>query len=143
MKIYLDNSAFNRPFDDQSQPKIRLEAMAVFFILELIEKKEIRLISSTVAEYENLKNPFAERKIWISAYFSKASFHQKLNFKIKERAKEIKKLGISPIDSLHLASAEAARVDYFISCDYDVCRRYKGDLKVMNPVDFVKFLKPE
>ncbi len=34
MKIYLDNSALNRPFDDQSQIKIKLESEAVLYILE-------------------------------------------------------------------------------------------------------------
>ncbi len=28
MKVYLDNCCFNRPFDDQSQLKIRLESEA-------------------------------------------------------------------------------------------------------------------
>ena len=55
--------------------------------------------------------------------------------------KEIEKLGISPIDCLHLASAEAANVDYFITCDYDLIRKYKGSLKVINPIDFIKIFK--
>lgn len=141
MKIYLDNSALNRPFDDQSDPKIRLETMATFFILELVENRKIKLVNSSVIEYENSKNPFFERKIWISAYLSRAAFYQKLNPKMKERAKEIRKLGIPPIDSLHLASAEAANVDYFITCDYDVIRKHKDKLKVVNPVDFIKIFK--
>jgi len=141
MKIYLDNSVLNRPFDDQSIPKIRLEITAIFFILALIETKQIKLVSSSVIEYENFKNPFPERKIWILAYLSKASIYQKLNLKIKERAKEITKLKITPIDSLHLSSAEVAKVDYFLTCDYNIIRKYKGNLKVMNPVDFIRLFK--
>ena len=34
MKIYLDVSCLNRPFDDQTQARIRLEAEAVLLILE-------------------------------------------------------------------------------------------------------------
>jgi len=141
MKVYFDNSVLNRPFDDQSIPQIRLETIAIFFILELIEKRKIKLINSSVIEYENSKNPFFERKIWISVYLSKATLFQKINSKIKERAKMIKKFKIPPIDCLHLASAEAAKVDYFITCDYDVIRRYKGDLKVINSIDFIKIFK--
>jgi len=143
MKIYLDNSVLNRPFDDQSIPQIRLETISVFFILELVEKGKIKLVNSSVIEYENSKSPFFERKIWISAYLFKATFYQKINSKIKERAKEIRELNISPIDCLHLASAETAQVDYFITCDYDVIRRYKGNLKVTNPIDFIKIFKSE
>ena len=34
MKIYLDNCCFNRPFDDQSQLRIRLESEAKLKIQE-------------------------------------------------------------------------------------------------------------
>lgn len=141
MKIYLDNSVLNRPFDDQSLPKIRLETTAAVLIFELIESKKIKLVNSSVIEYENSKNPFFERKIWISVYLSRATLYQKLNQRIKKRAKEIEELKIAPIDSLHLASAEAAGVDYFVTCDYDITGRYKGKLKIMDPVDFIQFLK--
>jgi len=143
MKIYLDNSVLNRPFDDQSVPKIRLETIAILFIFELVEKRKIKLVNSSVIEYENSKNPFFERKIWISAYLSKATFYQKINLKIKERAKEIGKFKIPPIDCLHLASAEIAKVDYFMTCDYDVIRKYKDNLSVINPIDFIKIFKPK
>lgn len=141
MKVYLDNSVLNRPFDDQSVPMVRLETIATFFIFGLIEEKKIKLVNSSIIEYENSKNPLFERKIWISAYLSKATFYQTLNSKIKKKAMEIEKLKIPPIDSLHLASAEAARVDYFITCDYNIIRKYKGDLKVVNPIDFIKIFK--
>ena len=35
MKIYLDVSSLNRPLDDQTQPRIRLEAEAVTIVLGL------------------------------------------------------------------------------------------------------------
>jgi predicted nucleic acid-binding protein len=35
VKIYLDTSAYNRPFDDQTQPKIFLESQAVAIILQM------------------------------------------------------------------------------------------------------------
>jgi len=143
MKIYLDNSVLNRPFDDQSDPKIRLETIATFFIFELIEGKKVKLVNSSVIEYENSKNPFPERKIWISVYLSKATFYQELNLKIKERAREISKLKIPPIDSLYLSSAEVAGVDYFLTCDYDIIRKYRGDLKVTNPIDFIQLFRPK
>jgi len=143
MRIYLDNSVLNRPFDDQSISKIRLETVATFFVFELIENKKLKLVNSSVIDYENSKNPFFERKIWVSVYLSKAIFYQKLNLKIKERAKEIEKLRISPIDCLHLASAEAAKVDYFLTCDYDIIRRHKGKLKVLNPINFIQLFKSE
>ncbi len=43
-RVYLDTSTYNRPFDDQTQPKIFLESQAVIIILQMIEAKEIELI---------------------------------------------------------------------------------------------------
>lgn len=141
MRIYLDNSVLNRSFDDQSISKIRLETTATFFIFELIEKGKIKLVNSSVIEYENSKNPFFERKLWISYFLLKAKVYQRMNLKIKKKAKEIENLKISPIDSLHLASAEEAQVDYFVTCDYDVIRKYKGKLKVLEPISFIEIFK--
>ena len=44
MRIYLDNCIFNRPFDDQSQIRIRLEAEAKLFIQDKIKNNEIELV---------------------------------------------------------------------------------------------------
>lgn len=56
-KIYLDTSAYNRPFDDQTQPKIFLETQAIVIIFQMIETKMVELMGSSVLEYENSRNP--------------------------------------------------------------------------------------
>ena len=56
-KVYLDTSAYNRPFDNQTQPKIFLESQAVVIILQMVETQMIELISSSVLAYENSRNP--------------------------------------------------------------------------------------
>jgi hypothetical protein len=43
-RVYLDTSIYNRPFDDQTQPKIFLETQAVILILQLVEAKLIELV---------------------------------------------------------------------------------------------------
>ena len=40
MKIYIDTSVYNRPFDDQTQPRIWLETLALGLILQVIEAGE-------------------------------------------------------------------------------------------------------
>lgn len=55
-RVYLDTSAYNRPFDDQTQPKIFLETQAVVIILLMIEAKTVELISSSVLEFESYKS---------------------------------------------------------------------------------------
>jgi hypothetical protein len=38
MKLYLDVSCLNRPFDDQRQPRVRTESEAVLLILARIDQ---------------------------------------------------------------------------------------------------------
>ena len=62
MKIYLDVSCLNRPFDDQSQTRVRLEAEAVSIILEECELGEWQQVSSQMAKIEIDAMPDAERR---------------------------------------------------------------------------------
>ena len=52
MRIYLDVSCLNRPFDDQTQSRIRLESEAVILILEGIDAGRWEEVSSRMAELE-------------------------------------------------------------------------------------------
>lgn len=59
---------------------------------------------------------------------------------IKKQAENLaKKTGISPIDALHLASAEKANADIFITCDYGIIKKYQGKVKVTTPLEFVNY----
>jgi hypothetical protein len=49
MKIYLDNCCFNRPFDDQSHPRIRLEAEAKLRIQEKVRAGNYQILKEELA----------------------------------------------------------------------------------------------
>jgi len=137
LKVYLDTSVYNRPFDDQTQPRIWLETLALVVILQMIEAGEAELVSSSVLEYENSRNPFPLRRRWVKRCLSLASHFQKVDEDMRARAQELEKEGVGAIDALHMACAEAARSEYFLTCDDRVIRRYKGGIRVLNPVNFV------
>lgn len=52
LNIYLDVCCFNRPFDDQSQSRVRIEAEAVLAILERCEAGEWNILISEMVEIE-------------------------------------------------------------------------------------------
>ena len=56
-KIYLDMNIYNRPYDDQNQPRIKMETIAVFAILHKIRMREFFLVWSFMVDYENSLNP--------------------------------------------------------------------------------------
>ena len=135
MNVYLDTSALNRIFDDQSQPRIFLEASAMLLVFGLIEKRIISIVSSDVLIYENSRSPYAERQLFVTSVLHKARVIQTLNGRLVKRAQEIEALGIKGLDALHLACAERLKTDYFVTCDDRIIRKYTGTVVVVNPVE--------
>ena len=70
MRVYLDNCTFNRPFDDQI--RIRLETEAKLYIQERIRDGTLELVWSYILDYENLANPFEERRNVIQNWKARA-----------------------------------------------------------------------
>lgn len=137
-KVYLDTSAYNRPFDDQTQPKIFLESQAVVIILQMVETKIVDLVSSSVLEYENSRNTYLIKQEAMNRYLQMAGSRQEVNEAIRQRAEQLEHNGLKAVDALHVACAEAVSSDYFITCDKRLINRCSGlTLKVLNPVDFV------
>jgi hypothetical protein len=116
MLLYLDLCCLKRPFDDQSQPRIRLESEAVLGLLAL-ESSELRFVRSPALMLENSQNPIQERALrvgeWLSAQPPAAADLPAL----QQRTMELMKLGLKNFDALHIASAEQARADVMGSCD--------------------------
>lgn len=137
MKIYLDTSCINRVFDDQSQPRIFLESSAMITILAMIESTALSLVSSEVLLFENARNPFEERRVFVSLVLAKAKVIQTVSPTLLNRAQQIETSdAISGLDALHLACAEKLKCSYFITCDDRIVRRYTGLVKAINPVQF-------
>ncbi|MBE7546272.1 MAG: PIN domain-containing protein [Planctomycetia bacterium] len=137
MKVYLDTSALNRIFDDQSQPKIYLEATSMLLLFMLIDCQNVEIVSSDVLLFENATNPYEERSVFVSFVLQKAGCTQSVDAEILSRSQEIEKCGLKGMDALHIACAEKLKVDFFITCDDKILKRYKGSVNVQNPIDFI------
>lgn len=137
MIVYLDNSFLNRPFDNPELGVNRLEAEILLSINRLIRNGKVNLINSSIIEYENSLNPFLDRKIFVKELLKNATGYQNLNQKIRKRAELMEEdMGTTPVDALHLASAEESEVDLFITCDYNLIKKYKGNIKIISPLEF-------
>ncbi|MDZ8187921.1 MAG: PIN domain-containing protein [Nostoc sp. ChiSLP02] len=137
-RVYLDTSIYNRPFDDQTQPKIFLETQAIIIILQMVEARLIELVSSSVLEYENSRNPFVVNQQSMERYLQIAVLKVLVDENIRGRAEELEQQGIKPIDALHVACAEASQSNYFITCDRRLINRCQDlSLLVINPTNFI------
>lgn len=139
MIVYLDNCAFNRPFDDQSQIRIRIETEAKLFIQHEIKVGRIDLIWSYINEGENADNPFPDRKKSISRWKKIARVKIDEGQNILIIAGNLLKFGLRPKDALHLACAIEGKAQYFLSTDDGILRKLTdySSVKILNPVDFI------
>jgi predicted nucleic acid-binding protein len=139
MRIYLDNCCFNRPFDDQSQIKIKLESEAKIFIQAKISNKEIELAWSYILDYENDFNPFEARKEPIKKWKKYAVVDIKETGKIIEKARMIMNSGIKSKDALHVACSIASKCDYFLTTDTRLINKLRNleEIAVINPLSFI------
>src|SRR3989337_2532890 len=104
-KIYLDMNIYNRPFDDQTLVRVRLETIAIFSILQRIKNGDFALLWSFMIDYENSLNPYDDVRLEIGMASSLAKEMINPDEFILNTAKELELKGIKPRDALHLACA--------------------------------------
>ncbi|MBE0436864.1 MAG: PIN domain protein [Methylomicrobium sp.] len=140
MKIYLDNCCFNRPFDDQSRLRIKLESEAKLKIQEDIRAGIFGLVWSYILDYENSRNPFHERREQISKWRNYAQDDIEASTELIEIANRITAIGIKKTDSLHIACAIMANSDYFLTTDDGIIKKSISidDVKITDPIGFIK-----
>jgi predicted nucleic acid-binding protein len=146
-RIYFDVCCLNRPFDDSSQDRIRLESEAVLSIYRKCRLGEWTLLTSEVIESELRQTPDTQRMELIMAALAIASDKAQLDSVTKQRAVELVKLGLKHFDAAHIASAEAIAADVFLTTDDRLIRkatRYQTSLNVLvsNPVTWLLNLTP-
>ena len=140
MRMYLDNCCFNRPFDDQQQTRVRLEAEATLCIHEYIRSGELELVWSYMLDFENAANPFEERRTTISGWRQYATMDVEETVMILQRATILAGMGLKAKDALHLACAIAGACTYFVTTDDDILKRRQDvhDITVLDPTAFVR-----
>ncbi len=136
MKIYLDVCCLNRPFDDLTQERIKLEAEAINMILNYCKNGLLILINSDGIEFETAKNIDNFKIERVRSILSLATIYIDSSEMIKSRAKDLMKLNFKFYDALHLAFAEAAEADIFLTTDDRLFRRAKQYSSIIKiPVD--------
>jgi predicted nucleic acid-binding protein len=138
-RLYLDACCLNRPFDDQAQERIRLEAEAALLILGRVQRGSWRWISSEVLEHELSRMPDPERRRRVEVLLGSATEKVLLTEEILARGADLETLGFGAFDALHLAAAEAAGADVFLTTDDGLLRRARRQtaplsVRVENPL---------
>ena len=140
MKVYLDNCCFNRPYDDQSRLRIRLESEAKLRIQEEIRNGVYKLVWSYILDYENSKNPFRERREQIAKWRTYAIRDIQESAEVLGLAEVLREHEIKKIDSLHIACAIHAGAGFFLTTDDRILKKAAliQGIRVTDPISFTK-----
>ena len=140
MRVYLDNCCLNRPFDDQRQMRVRLEAEATLCIQEHIRRGALELVWSYMLDFENAANPFEERRTTISGWRQYTTLDVEGTPLILQHANRLAGMGLKAKDALHIACAIAGACPYFVTTDDDILKR-RPDIHDITPIDPTAFVR--
>ena len=138
LKLYFDVCCLNRPFDDQSQPRIRIESEAVLTLMERAEVLRWRIYGSEVIDFEVAAISDTERRTKVTHLGRIALEQIGVDTWIERRAEGLNRRGFAAIDALHLACAERRNVDIVLTTDDHFIRQAEGCVnqlktRVVNP----------
>lgn len=109
-------------------------------IQEEIRDGNLKLAWSYILDYENMKNPYEERKGRINRWKDYAVSDIEEMFEVIEKANLINGKGFNKFDSLHIACAIISKCDYFLSTDDKILKQsiILDEIRVIDPIGFIK-----
>ena len=143
MKIYLDTCCLSRPFNDQSQLRIRRETEAVEEIFDAFINGRWTWIISEALIYEVNNNPNWIQRDRMKLQMDTANENVLMGVIEKVRSNDLEALGFKHLDARHLACAESGNVDVFLTTDDRLLRRahrIRSELRVRveNPYEWLQ-----
>lgn len=139
MLLYFDCCCLNRPFDDQRQPRIEREALAVISLLDGVRCGAWDMVSSEILRLEVAEIADETRRREVMRLLDLSKTFLPLNDQISARAETLRSVGFKSMDALHVAAAEDARATFLTTDDQllRVSARNIGMLKtrVANPLE--------
>jgi predicted nucleic acid-binding protein len=143
MRIYLDNCCLQRPLDDQTHPRIRVETEAVFSILAAMQGKQLSMLNSEALEYEILRIPDETRRAETLSFLTLATERLLITDVVETLATTFEQQGVGALDAVHLALATTAKADYFCTCDDKLFRKAQSLIGLSCKVITLLGLVPE
>jgi predicted nucleic acid-binding protein len=128
----LDVCCLKRPFDDQTQPRIRMETEAVLSLLAEGSSR-FSFVRSVAHDLENDQNPLPWRAERVRAWLAERPLLAPEAEALRRRTAELMASGVRGFDAIHLACAEVAAVEVFVTCDdrlLAIARRLGATIKV-------------
>ena len=147
-RIYMDVCCLNRPFDDQTQQRIRLETEAILLTLNQCQSGSWKLVASNALDVEIEQTPNLTRMRQVQDLLSVAQIKVQTSDALEQRVTELAKLDFTFYDAAHIASAERSKSDILLTTDDRLIRKARQladrlQVKVENPATWLAKLSQE
>src|SRR5947207_567620 len=99
------------------------------------------LVWSAILDFENAQHPLVDRHTEIARWAQRAVVNVIVTRQVSTRVRALTGAGFRPLDAAHLACAEAAACDRFLTCDDQVLRRVRRvqvGVRVQNPTNYIQ-----
>lgn len=141
MRMYLDTCCIMRAFDDQSFPRVRLETLAISDVMEYIQAGRLAWISGKPLFQEISACPSSYRREKALKWLRLVGEWREYTPDVAGLAKRLVRHGLNEWDARHVATAEIAQCDWFLSTDQTLIKRAKTisklAVRVANPTEFI------
>jgi hypothetical protein len=119
---------------------VQLETEAKLCIQERIRSGTLELVWSYMLDFENVANPFEERRTTISGWQQYATRDIEETATILQHANLLAGRGLKAKDALHIVCAIAGACTYFVTTDDDILKRRQDiqDITVIDPTALVR-----
>jgi hypothetical protein len=137
-RLYLDNCSFNRPYDDQSLLKNRLESEAKIYIQSEIVNGTYELAWSYIMDYEISFNPFSDRKNQIVKWKKIAKIDIDISEDVDRKANEITARNIRPRMLCISRARLKQNADILLRQTKKILNKSIDHIVIINPIDFAR-----
>ena len=139
--VYFDNCCYGRLFDINAQTNVKAETAKIRRIIRNRFSGKYIIIGSLTVIYEIRQMRDARKRGARERLYNRViTGNVRPTAQIFTRAAELESKGLKTMDARHLASAEAARVDYLLTVDLEFINKCSKPnfttVKVINPIDF-------
>ena len=99
----------------------------------------VEYVWSDALDYELGQSPNFQEPDMITPWKSNAVEMVTLDDVLISRGEEIERLGIKAMDAIHIACAEAASCNWFLTTDRGITKKLRtlGGMRIANPLDFI------
>lgn len=138
MRLYLDNCCLQRPFDDQTQLRLKVETEAVFAVLAIVQAGEQSLFGSEALEYEVFRIPGETRRNEVLEVLALASERLLLTDSAEALALTFEQSGLRAIEQEPSAAASLVMMGLVIGPQHGIDPALVARPLRLHPVQHVR-----